>query len=168
MRALLVDAPGSVAWLLDSIRPFGDRLGTVLYRVPANVLRNDERLALLLAAWPSAVPLTMEFQDPSWLVDEVLDLLHEHGAAICATDLDDRDDPPSLHMTGEFLYLRLRRTSYDDRALATWAARIVPFLEVGHDVYAFFKHDEVGDAPRLARALVEHTDRLLLAASTVA
>ena len=75
MRALLVDAPGSVAWLLDAIRPFGDRLGTVLFRVPADVQRDDARLAALLDAWPADVPLTMEFQDPSWLVDEILDPL---------------------------------------------------------------------------------------------
>jgi uncharacterized protein YecE (DUF72 family) len=165
MRAFLTDAPGSVAWLLESIRPFGDRLATVLYRVPADVKRNDDRLAALLAAWPRDVPLTMEFQDPSWLVDEVLDPLREHGAAVCATDLDDLDEPPSLHLTGPFLYLRLRRTTYSEADLAAWAARVVPFLEAGHDVFAFFKHDEVGAAPGLARTFTEQTDRLLLAAS---
>src|SRR5207253_7451410 len=68
MRALMVDAPGSVAWLIESIRPFGERLGTVLYRVPENAPRTDDRLRALLAAWPRDVPLTMEFRDPSWLV----------------------------------------------------------------------------------------------------
>lgn len=167
MRALLQDPAGSVPWLLESIRPFGERLGTVLYRVPADVPRNDKGLAGLLAAWPRDVPLTMEFQDASWLVDEVLDPLRAHGAAICATDLEERAEPPSLHLTAPFLYLRLRRAGYDDAGLAGWAARLVPFIEAGHDVYVFFRHDEAGEAPRLASALTEHTHRLLAAASTI-
>ena len=67
--------------LVESLRPFGERLGTVLYRVPADVRRDDGRLAALLAEWPRDVPLTMEFQDASWLDDEVLGLLREHDAA---------------------------------------------------------------------------------------
>ena len=38
----------------------------------------------------------------------------------------------------------------DDERILGWRdsewTGIAPFLEVGHDVYAFFKHDEVGDA----------------------
>jgi uncharacterized protein YecE (DUF72 family) len=160
MRALLQDPAGSVAWLVESLRPFGDRLGSVLYRVPADVKRVDERLAALLAAWPRDVPLTMEFQDPSWLMDEVLHLLRDHGAAWCTTDLDELPEPPSLHVTGPFLYLRLRRTDYDDAAVEAWAARIRPFLDSGLDVYAFFRHDDVGNAARLATALMAATERL--------
>jgi uncharacterized protein YecE (DUF72 family) len=160
-----------VAWLLESIRPFGERLGAVLYRVPADIRRtdperDDARLAALLAVWPRDVPLTMEFQDPSWHVDEVLDALRAHEAALCATDLDDDPEPPTLRLTGRFLYLRLRRATYSDADLARWAARLVPFLEAGHDVYAFFKHDPVGQATRLATRLAGETDRLLGAASS--
>ena len=157
IRALLQDAPGSVAWLMESIRPFGERLGTVLYRVPADVRRNDERLRALLAAWPQDVPLTMEFQDASWLMDEVLDALREHRAVLCATDFDEHPEPPPLYLTGAFLYLRLRRTTYPEHELAAWAARIAPFLHAGHDVYAFFKHDETGAATRFADSLMAAT-----------
>ncbi len=34
MRALRSDPAGSVAWLTEAVRPFGERLGTVLFRVP--------------------------------------------------------------------------------------------------------------------------------------
>jgi len=170
MRALMVDAPGSVEWLVESIRPFGDRLGTVLYRVPGDVRRTDarlgdERLAAVLAAWPAEIPLTVEFQDPSWLVDEVLDALRDHGVALCATELDESPEPPPLHLTAPFLYLRLRRSTYEDAELALWAGRLVPFLEAGHDAFAFFRHDETGEATRRADALSAHVQRQLGAAS---
>src|ERR671918_524723 len=57
-------------WLTDPYRRFGERLGTVLFRVPDNVRRNDDRLAAMLAAWPRELPLTVEFTDPTWDVDE--------------------------------------------------------------------------------------------------
>jgi uncharacterized protein YecE (DUF72 family) len=163
MRALLQDAPGSVAWLTESIRPFGERLGTVLYRVPENVHRADERLAALLEAWPRDVPLTMEFQDNSWLVDEVFDLLQSRDATVCATELDEDPEPPMLRLTGRFLYVRLRRTTYTEPEIDAWARRFVPFLDAGHDVFAFFRHDDEGLAPGRAIQLQAAVGRFRMA-----
>jgi uncharacterized protein YecE (DUF72 family) len=153
MRALLSDPDGSVPWLTAPYRFFGDRLGTVLYRVPANVQRDDGRLDALLARWPATLPLTMEFQDSSWHVDETFDLLRRAGAALCATELPDTDDSPSLIVTGRFLYVRLRRHEYSEADVADWAARLVPFLDGGLDVFVFFRHDKTGANPGLARSL---------------
>ena len=56
--------PG-LPWLTEPYRAFGERLGTVLFRVPDGVQRDDAKLAAFLAAWPRDLPLTLEFQDPS-------------------------------------------------------------------------------------------------------
>jgi uncharacterized protein YecE (DUF72 family) len=143
LRALLADPAGTLPWLVGPLAGFGERLGSVLFRVPDAIERDDARLRQLLSAWPVGLPLTFEFQHPSWLRDEVLARLADAGAAWCATDLDGRD-PPSVRLTGPFLYLRLRREAYSPAELAAWAARIVPFVEAGHDVFAFFRHDELG------------------------
>src|SRR5262245_27363394 len=68
-RSLAVDPAASVPWLTDPMRRFGERLGTILFRVPDGVRRDDDRLAALLSNWPRDLPLTMEFQGPSWHVD---------------------------------------------------------------------------------------------------
>jgi len=153
MRAMAVDAPASVAWLTEAVRPFGERLGTVLFRVPEDIRRDDARLASLLAAWPRDLPLTMEFQDASWHVDEVFAALREAGAVLCATDLDELPEAPTLRLTGPFLYVRLRRGEYTDADISTWASRLIPFLAAANDAYVFFKHDETGVATRYAAAL---------------
>ena len=70
-RAMREDPEPGMPWLTTPYRAFGERLGTVLFRVPDTTKRDDERLAALLAAWPSDLPLTLELQDPSWHVDEV-------------------------------------------------------------------------------------------------
>ena len=56
--------------------------------------------------------------------------------------------------------MRLRRLDYTDAQLDAWASRLEPFLSAGDDVYAFFRHDEVGRGPELARDLVEAVGRI--------
>lgn len=152
MRAYGDAAAQTVEWLTAPYRLFGERLGCVLYRVPENVHRDEVKLGSLLAAWPSDLPLSIEFQHPSWTDDGVLELLREHRVTLCATDLDERD-PPDVQLTGGFIYLRLRRTSYADVELAAWASRLDAFLAAGVDCYAFLRHDESGESALRAEAL---------------
>jgi len=154
-RALQVDPAASVPWLTRPYRAFGRRLGTVLFRVPEGVKRDDARLAALLDAWPRELPLAMEFQEPSWHVDETFAALTRAGAALCATELPEDAGPPAIRRTGPFLYVRLRRHDYRPAELADWADRLEPFLSAGDDAFVFFRHDEHGRGPELARALIE-------------
>lgn len=140
-------------WLTDPYRRFGDRLGTVLFRVPDNVRRDDERLAAMLAAWPRDLPLTIEFADPTWDADEISALLRDAGAVLCATEGPDEPAPPTLRRTGPFLYVRLRRHDYTIKELETWRDRLRPFLAAGDDAFVFFRHDEAGRGAELALEL---------------
>jgi uncharacterized protein YecE (DUF72 family) len=160
LRALVRSPEESVPWLTGPIARFGARLGSVLFRVPGDVHRNDEQLAALLGIWPRSMPLTLEFQDPSWHVDETFAALAAAGAAVCATDLDELVTPPDLRLTGPFLYLRLRRTTYTPTELDAWAERLAPFLEAGVDAFVFFRHDEAGGATELAAGLDAAVTRL--------
>jgi uncharacterized protein YecE (DUF72 family) len=183
VRALWGTPEESIAWLTEPLPAFGDRLGAVLFRVPAEIRRDgpwvgrdpavaDRRLAAFLAAWPASVPLVVELQDPSWHVDETFDALRAVGATLCTTELPPEGDegaagsgtdgvaangpePPFVRRTGSFLYLRLRRHDYSGAELDAWAARIGPFLASGDDVYVFFRHDAVGRAGELALELLE-------------
>jgi uncharacterized protein YecE (DUF72 family) len=164
-RSLSGDPEGSVPWLTAPLRRFGGRLGTVLFRVPDGVRRDDERLAALLAAWPPDLPLTMELQDASWHVDEVFAALAGAGAALCTTELPEDEAPPTIRRTGPFLYLRLRRHDYSREGLAAWAARLEPFVADGLDAFVFFRHDEAGRGGELALEFAEVARPLVDAAA---
>jgi uncharacterized protein YecE (DUF72 family) len=180
VRALWGSPEESVRWLTEPLPEFGERLGALLFRVPAEIRRDgpwvsgdpavaDARLAALLAAWPREIPLVVELQDRSWHVDETFAALRATGATLCTTELPPEGDegaeagdggpgtesePPMIRRTGSFLYLRLRRHDYDAAELDAWAGRIEPFLSSGDDVYVFFRHDPVGRAGELALELL--------------
>jgi uncharacterized protein YecE (DUF72 family) len=158
-RSLQVDPGESVAWLTGPLSRFGERLGTILFRVPDGVTRNDERLAGLLAAWPADLPLAMEFQDPTWHVDETFAALRAAGAALVTTELAEDEGPPTIRRTGPFLYLRLRRHDYAATELETWLDRLEPFITDGLDAFVYFRHDDVGRGAELALELADAAGR---------
>jgi uncharacterized protein YecE (DUF72 family) len=159
LRALNGNPGESAAWLTESLPEFGARLGAVLFRVAGDVTRNDERLGALLAAWSPAIPLVVEAQHASWHVDETFAALRAAGAVLCTTDLDEQDDPPDIRRTGPFLYLRLRRTTYDEADLDAWARRLVPFLDDGMDTFVLFRHDEDGSSAVQAEGFAARVER---------
>lgn len=137
MRLFAGNAAGSMDWLTGPYRWFGDRLGAVLFRVPAEIARNDDRLRSLVEAWPPDLPLAIEAPHPSWAVDETFRTVSAAGAAWVATETPEDDDPPAIHRTGPFLYLRLRRHDYSHDEIDAWAARLEPFLASGSDAFVF-------------------------------
>lgn len=104
------------------------KLGPVLWQLPANFHRDDERLAAALAALPSARHC-FEFRHPSWFVDDVRALLEEHEASL-ALGHDARRPLPEASPLGPIAYLRLhygrrgRDGNYSDRELDGWRRRI--------------------------------------------
>ena len=160
IRALYADPGESIPWLTESLPEFGERLGAVLFRVPGEVARNDDRLGAMLAAWPRAIPLVLEAQHPSWQVDETFAALRAAGAVLCTTDLDEQEDAPDIRRTGPFLYLRLRRTAYDEAGLDAWARRLVPFTDDGMDAYVLFRHDEDGTSALHAEGFASRVERV--------
>ncbi len=159
VRSFFGSPAESVPWLAEPLPAFGERLGAVLFRVDARTTRDDDRLLGLLRAWPVAIPLVLEAQHASWHVDETFAALRAVGAVLCTTDLDHLPEPPDIRRTGPFLYLRLRRMTYDDTALDAWAARIAPFLDDGMDAYVLFRHDEDGTSAIYAEGFATRVDQ---------
>ena len=132
------------------------RLGPVLWQLPANFHRDDERLHGWLDLLPSGRH-TIEFRHESWFVPEVMDALRDRGVALTIGDHPDR--PFQSHeATAEWRFVRLhygsrgRGGNYSTRELETWAHRISQWRRC-EEVYAYFNNDWEGYAPANAALL---------------
>jgi uncharacterized protein YecE (DUF72 family) len=129
----------------------GPKLGPLLFQLPPYFRADLPRLGEFLAALPPRLEPTVEFRHESWLTDATYALLAEHRTALCVADGEDMTTPPVA--TAPFGYLRLRRADYGDADLDAWAGRIHETARWKR-VYVYFKHEESGRGPALARALI--------------
>jgi len=143
----------------ERARPLGKRLGPILFQTPPWVKRDDDRLAMFLAALPRDLRSALEVRDPSWYVPEVYDLLHAANVALVHAEGEKAPSPvETLGASADFAYARLReRNGYPDDAVDAWAKQLRLILDSGKDVYAYFRHDDDGSnalsAERLRRAI---------------
>lgn len=135
---------------LASLEPLRPRLGPVLFQLPPQLPRNDDRLGTFLDALPLDVTSVFEFRHESWAHHDVHALLASRGAGLVLSETDDADVPDVV--TAPIVYLRLRRSDYPDAALAAWAERIEAFG--AEQVWVYLKHED--RSPELARALTDH------------
>ena len=142
-----IDDP--VRYFADTAAALGDKLGPVLFQLPPNFKKAADRLAALLAAWPVERPVALEFRHESWFDDEVYTLLRARNAALCVAETEEGSTPAVA--TADFGYLRLRAVEYTDDALRRWIETIDRVGAGWRDAYVFFKHEESGSGPALAR-----------------
>jgi len=137
----------SVEFLWKACAVLGARLGPILFQCPPYLKKDAERLRAFVGSLPDGLRAVFEFRHESWFDDEVVEILREGRAALCAADTD-AERPPLLAATAPWGYLRLRREDYGEGDLDAWAERIraVPWEEV----FVFFKHEDAGTGPRMA------------------
>lgn len=129
----------------------GTKLGPLLFQLPPHLRADHARLEAFLATLPSGLEPAFEFRSPTWFVDATYEILARHRASLCIADADELTTPPVA--TAPFAYLRLRRTEYDDAALDAWAARLREEPRWKR-AYVYFKHEDSGRGPALAKALL--------------
>jgi uncharacterized protein YecE (DUF72 family) len=142
-------------WLprhLERITSLGAHLGPNLVQLPPRWKRDAARLDALLAVAPSQYRWAVELRDPTWVHDEVFEVLARHQAALCLHDL--LADLP-WERTTTWTYLRFHgprarttpyRGAYGAERLAPIADRLRAWIDDGTDVYAYFNNDFDGHA----------------------
>lgn len=151
-RARLNDVGELFAFLWKAVTELGERRGPLLVQLPPNFKADPARLETFLAELPDGCRVALEFRHASWDDPGVHAILREHGAALCLNDPEDGPEPEVVATAG-WGYLRLRRAAYDDDALSRWSKRVG---EAGwSEAYVFFKHEDEGAAPAMARRFQE-------------
>jgi uncharacterized protein YecE (DUF72 family) len=150
----LKDAGEDVTAFMERGKVLGDRFGCVLFQCPPTLAYDAALLEDFLAVLPADGPsYAMEFRHPSWTAAR--DRLLQAGVAWCVAETDDQDPKPEDLSWEPVGYFRLRKTEYTDDELRTWADRIAPALANGSDVFCYFKHEDEGASPKMAKRLEE-------------
>jgi uncharacterized protein YecE (DUF72 family) len=149
----------------DRIEPLIDakKLGPVLWQLPGNFQRDDERLRQALEAMPKGRHC-IEFRHPSWFQGDVYRLLRKHRVALVIGDHPERPFQ-TYELTASWTFVRFhygkrgRNGNYSAREIEQWAERLRGWRE-RVEVYAYFNNDwqayAVENALALKRLLAAH------------
>jgi uncharacterized protein YecE (DUF72 family) len=157
----LTDMGPGVERFYERIEPLVEspKMGPVLWQLPGNFHRDDERLAGALGRLPPGRHC-FEFRHPSWFADEVYGLLREHGAALVIGDHPERRFQ-THELTADWTFIRFHHGSrgrdgnYSETELKTWETRIGEWSrEI--EVFAYFNNDWRGFAVYNGLWLREH------------
>jgi uncharacterized protein YecE (DUF72 family) len=143
----LTDLGGGIERFYQRLEPLisTPKFGPVLWQLPANFRRDDERLAAALAALPPGRHC-FEFRHASWFADPVYDLLRRHQAALVIGDRPEVKEFQADELTTDWTYVRFhygsrgRGGNYSKRELEEWARRFEDWSrEV--EIFAYFNND---------------------------
>ena len=146
----MVDEP--VAAFLNVVESVDERRGPLLFQLPPNFKKDVPRLRGLLALLPAGCRPVLEFRHASWFDAEVFGLLRDHGAALCIAEAENDLEVPFV-ATADWGYLRLRRPDYGDAELKAWEKQL--HQQNWQDAFVFFKHEDEGKGPQMAKRFLE-------------
>ena len=149
----LRDVAQPLGFFCETAQTLGDKLGPLFFQLPPNFKKATDRLADVLAKLPPALRVAFEFRHESWFDDEVYALLRARNAALCIAATEE-GVPPAV-ATADFGYLRLREVEYSAEDLQRWLQTIRDIGAGWRDAYVFFKHEDSGTGPALARRFLE-------------
>ena len=147
--ARLRDVDDPVRAFCDAARALGAKLGPLFFQLPPSFKKDVSRLGDLLVLLPPDLRTAFEFRHASWFDDEVYERLRGRNAALCIADTEEGATPAVA--TADWGYLRLRAVDYADEDLRRWADTIARVGAGWRDAFVFFKHEESGTGPALAR-----------------
>jgi uncharacterized protein YecE (DUF72 family) len=147
----------ALADFIGLARKLGPSLGPLLYQLPPNLKRDDERLGRFLSILPDDLEHVVEFRSLDWYDKEVLELLDRHGVGFVTHDLVGLISP--RWASGRTAYVRFHGTGgkyrgrYSEAELRDWASWLRAESDAGRSVWAYFNNDIGGDAIEDAKSL---------------
>jgi uncharacterized protein YecE (DUF72 family) len=135
-------------YLTGAVAVLGPKLGLLFFQLPPFSRCDVPRLEAFLEALPTGLPYAFEFRHESWFTPDVFHLLRERSITLCIHDADEGCSP--LEITAPRVYIRLRRAFYLPEARQQWRDRFREWEKAGLDVFAYIKHKDNPDAPKIA------------------
>ena len=142
----------TLEYFLKVVSDLGERLGPILFQLPPTFKKDADVLNSFLRELPD-MRAAFEFRHESWFDDEIFDLLRSRNIALCIADAAALSTPTEI--TADYGYLRLRREDYQKSDVQRWAEFVREQKPNWQDAFVYFKHEEAGIGPKLARQMME-------------
>lgn len=161
----LRDSAAPLHGFLEAMAPLGEKLGPMLIQLPPDFHATDENRAALaefVRLLPPEYDFAAEFRHRSWLTDDTLDLLRQHGVAWTMIELYYM--PRGFDVTSDFTYVRLlgdrRKIQQVDRVqidrtkdLEAWAEVFRGLSSEVARTWVFINNHYAGHSPANVRQL---------------
>src|SRR5712691_910611 len=148
----LRDCADTLEYFYGVVSKLREKLGPILFQLPPTFKKDAAVLGSFLREMP-LMSAAFEFRHKSWFDDEIFGLLKKRNLALCIADTDAIATPPKI--TADYGYLRLRREDYQKMDIERWAKFVREQEGKWCEAFVYFKHEESGIGPKLAKQMTE-------------
>jgi uncharacterized protein YecE (DUF72 family) len=152
--AKLRDAKETTDAFIERASVMGERLAPALFQLPPDLKIDLPLLQDFLAIIKGRIRAAFEFRNKSWFDQSVMTTLADNGVALCIAETEKLAAP--LERTASYVYIRLRKETYDDAGLDEWVKNLNHLAEGANEIFVYFKHET--SAPDLATRLRKKID----------
>ena len=149
----LRDCADTLRHFYDVVSRLGEKLGPVLFQLPPNFKKETFVLGDFVNGLPGGMRAAFEFRHESWFDDEIFEILKTRNVALCIADTERLETPKAA--PADYGYLRLRREDYADADVKGWSEFVREQKPNWKDAFVYFKHEESGIGPKLAKQMME-------------
>lgn len=152
----LLDPKQGVNNMYKTIEPLKEKTRCILWQLPASIKYNHDRLVRFADACSRQYVNVIEFRDPSWFTDEVMDILRKEELTFCMISAPD-NLPETATTTTDTAYLRFHgkkewyRHLYSEKEILHWVRKVSGTR--AKEVYVYFNNDYETHAITNARQL---------------
>lgn len=154
----LKEVKESVQKFSDAAHLLKSKLGCILWQLPPNLHRNDEKLDQFCKDLDSKDKNVIEFRHESWYDQGVYEILSKHDVSFCAISSPDFSE--EMITTNQTGYLRFHGKGekwydylYSEKELEKWYQKIQK--KDLKEIYIYFNNDIHANAPKNALQLKE-------------
>ncbi len=154
----LNDPVESLKKFQEAATVMGNKLSCILWQLPPNLHRNDEKLINFCKALNKKNKNVIEFRHDSWFDNEIYEILRKYNVSFCS--ISSPDFPEEMITTSKTGYVRFHGKGknwydydYSEAELREWHEKIQG--SDAQEVYIYFNNDIGVNAPRNAQQLMK-------------
>lgn len=150
------DVREGVKKFYHAVEPLQGKLGCVLWQLPGNQHRDDEKLEDFCSLLSSNFKNVIEFRDLSWFQDPVFEILENHDISYCIISAPD-DLPEDIRATTDTAYVRFHGKSdwynynYSKKEIKEWQQKLQNIN--ARRIYLYFNNDVKVRAVKNAKSM---------------